>query len=148
MAEGDIVYFEGALEEAFVNWQGADILKCAVLRAGSNPLPADIDPVLADYIEATPSSGYPAGGVSLGTWANFISFLSKVTKFDSTVNPLIPADVGGNNDATHFVIYNETQATKPCLCTVDFGGNKDMTLGDLEATWHATDGLATFTLPV
>jgi len=146
MAEGDLVIFEGALEEALENWVGTDELFCAVLDPTTTPAQDDASPELGDYTEVGTGGNYTAGGLSLGTWANFVSFLAKVTTLDSTTNPLWAQDAGNDTDARWLLIYNGTQAGDPAFAFVDLGANKDMSAGDLAATWNV-NGIATFTLP-
>lgn len=148
MAAGDLIIFEEALEEALENWAAADELFCAVLDTTTTITQGDTAPKLAhaNYSEMAAVGNYSAGGQSLGTWANFVSHLAKVTKLDSTVNPLWSAHASGESDARWMLIYNGTQADDPAFAYLDLGSDKDMSAGDLGATWDAA-GIATLTLP-
>ena len=146
MAEGDLTIFNGSLEDMIENWSSTDILKCAVLDPTTAPTQADVTPALGDYTEVGTAGNYVAGGQSLGTVADFVSFLLKVTTLDSAVNPFWAQNALNDTDARWFLVYNDTIVGKPAFCFVDMGGNKNMATGDTGVTW-ASLGLATLTLP-
>ena len=147
MARGDITIFDEAWAEALANWQSSDDIRVAVLKSTSlTPVNNQVAPALGLYTEVGAAGSYSAGGMSIGTWGNFISQLLKVTTLKSITEPLWAIDALNDNDATYFLYYNATQAGDPALLFVDLGGNNDMTADALGGTQHA-NGVATITNP-
>lgn len=142
MAQGDITFFNAALEDAFENWSGTDTLKCAILDNTATPTAGDTTPALGDYTEVGTAGTYTTGGTSLGTVADFISFSGGTTTLDSATNPTWAQDASNDVDAYWGLVYNDTQAGDTALCFVDLGGPVDMSAGALTITWNAS-GLAT-----
>ena len=69
MAQGDITWFEEALETAFFKgWDTTDDIKCAILDNTATPTASFATPALADFTEVSAAGTYTAGGTSLGGW--------------------------------------------------------------------------------
>lgn len=142
MAAGDITFFNAGLEEALENWAGSDTIKIAILDNTATPTAATATPALGDFTEVGTAGTYTAGGTSLGTWANFVTFSGGTTTFDSATNPTWAQHASNDVDAYWGLIYNDTQVGDPALAYVDLGGPVDMSAGSLTITWNAS-GIAT-----
>lgn len=142
MAAGDVTFFNAGLEEALENWAGTDTIKIAILDNTAAPTASTATPALGDFTEVGAAGTYTAGGTSLGTWADFVSFSTGTTTFDSTTNPTWAQNASNDTDAYWGLIYNDTQAGDPALAYVDLGGPVDMSAGSLTITWNAS-GIAT-----
>ncbi len=138
MATGDVTVFDAAIEDAVENWAGTDTLKCAILDNTTAPTAGDSTPALGDYTEVGAAGSYTAGGVSLGTVADFISYSGGTTTFDSTTNPNWTQDGSNDADAYWGLVYNDTQAGDTAFAFVELGGPVDMSAGALTITWHAS----------
>lgn len=144
MAAGDLTIFNAGWEEALENWIGTDDIKIAILDNTTAPTAATATPGLATFTEVGTAGSYTAGGTSLGTWANFISFSTNVTTLDSATDPSWTQDASNDTDAYWGLIYNDTQAGDPALAYLDLGGPVDMSAGSLTITWNAS-GIITIT---
>lgn len=142
MATGDVTIFNAALEDAIENWAGTDTLKCAILDNTTTPTAADTTPALADYTQVGTAGSYVAGGTSLGTVADFVTFSTGTVTFDSTTNPTWAQNASNDVDAYWGLVYNDTQAGDTAFCFIELGGPVDMSAGSLTITWNAS-GLAT-----
>ncbi len=140
MATGDITVFNAAMEDAVENWSGTDTLKLAILDNTTAPTAADTTPALGDYTEVGTAGTYVAGGTSLGTLANFVTFSGTTTTFDSSTNPTWAGHASNDADASWGLIYNDTDASDNAFAFVELG-TVDMT-SDLTVTWNAS-GVAT-----
>ena len=143
MATGDLIVFDEGKRNMQL-WDGADVLKCAILDNTTAPTAADATPELSDYTEVGTGGNYVAGGVSLGTWAAFLTESAGTVKYDSATNPNWPQDAGNDNDAFWGLVYNDTNGTNQAFAFVELGGPVDMSAGSLTVTWNAA-GLATLT---
>lgn len=142
MATGDVTVFNEA--KAYMidgGWEGADDLKCAILDNTTAPLVGDVAPVLGDYTEVGTGGIYVAGGLSLGTLADFITESGGVMTADSAVDPSWAQDGGNDVDAWWGLIYHVV--TGLAIAFVELGGPVDMQAGDLTITW---DGAGIFTI--
>lgn len=144
MAVGDVVVFNEALEHALENWAGADTMKIALLTSAVTPTQADTTPALADYTQVSQVGSYTTGGVSLGTFANFVSFSGAVTKFDSATDPNWAQNASGPSTPRWGLIYNDTDANDRAFAYVDLGSTINLANGALTITWNAS-GIATIT---
>ena len=142
MATGDVTVFDEALEDALENWSGSDTIKCAILDNTTAPTAGTATPALGDFTEVGTGGSYTAGGVSLGTWADFISEAAGTTTFDSSTNPNWTQNASNDTDAYWGLIYNDTDASDRAFAFVDLGGPVDMSAGALTITWNAS-GIAT-----
>jgi hypothetical protein len=142
MARGDVTVFDAAFEDAIENWAGTDTLKLAILDNTATPAASTATPSLGDFTEVGTAGNYTAGGTSLGTVADFISFSGGTTTFDSSTNPTWAANASNDADAYWGLIYNDTQVGDPAFAFVDLGGPVDMSAGSLTVTWNAS-GIAT-----
>lgn len=145
MAAGDVTVFDAAIEAAVENWSGSDTLKCAILDNTVAPTAGDTTPALGDYTEVGTAGSYTAGGTSLGTLANFVSFSGGTTTFDSATNPTWTQNGSNDADAYWGLVYDDTVTTPvadEAFAFVDLGGPVDMSAGALTITWNAS-GLAT-----
>jgi len=124
------------------DWASTDVIYCALITNGTVPTAADTTPALGDYTEVTPGGNYSAGGVSLGTLADFVSQSSGTVTLDSTTNPNWAQHASNPTNAYYAIVYNNTQAGDPAWFYVDLAGPVDMTAGDLTITWNAS-GLGT-----
>lgn len=142
MAQGDITLFHDGLKSALESWITTDVIKCAVLDGTTAPTAADVDPVLLDYTEVGTGGTYVAGGISLGTWGDFITQTLGTILFDTTINPSWAQDAGNDTDARWLLIYNDTQTGNPAFAFGDLGADFDMTAAPLTINWPA-GGIAT-----
>lgn len=145
MARGDLTLFQEFEEYAQENFAGTDVIKCAILDDTVTPTAADATPSLDDYTEVGTAGSYTAGGVSLGTWADFITQSGAVTKYDSATDPSWTQDASNDVDAYWALIYNSTDANHRAIGFVDLGGPVDMTAGPLSIAWNA-GGILTSTI--
>lgn len=143
MATGDIIVFnEARAYQLDGGWEPADVMFCAVLDNTTAPLVGDTTPALADYTQVGVGGIYVAGGVTIGTWGDFVDQTAGTVTFDSVTNPTWAQDAGNDVDAYWGLVYNNTQATDPAWCFVELGGPVDMSAGALTITWNAS-GLST-----
>ena len=144
MAVGDVVVFNVALERALENWAGADVMKCALVTVAVTPTQADATVTLATYTQCAQVGSYTTGGVSLGTWANFVTFSGAVTKFDSATDPNWAQHASGPSTPRWGILYNDTDASDNAFAFVDLGSTINLANGALTITWNAS-GIATIT---
>lgn len=144
MATGDVTFFNAAFENMIENASGTDTLRCAILDNTTTPTAATATPALGDFTEVGTAGTYVAGGTSLGTLANFVSFSGGTTTFDSTNNPTWAQNGLNDTDAYWGLVYNddETSPIDSAYAFVELGGPVDMSAGALTITWNAS-GLAT-----
>lgn len=142
MAQGDVTVFNAAFEEAIENWAGTDTLKCAILDNTTAPAAGTATPALGDFTEVGTAGSYTAGGISIGTVADFVSFSGGTTTFDSTTDPQWTQNASNDTDAYWGLIYNDDQAGDPAFAFVELDGPIDMSSGALQITWNSS-GLAT-----
>ena len=118
--------------------------KCMLVESGYTPNFAT-DSVFGDVGNEVTGTGYTAGGEAL----------TGVT-FDITggaVNAIITWDAGDvtwtsstiTNAAA--VIYNTSEANKPLIAYVDFGGNFSTTSGTFQIVWNASGVFTLDTTP-
>jgi hypothetical protein len=139
MAQGDITFFEEALDDAFFNgWASADTIKCAILDNTATPTAAFATPALGDFTEVGTSGTYTAGGYSLGTWGGNSIEAGGTLTFDSATNPVLTATASNDADAFWALLYNDTQTGDPAFAFVDLGGPIDGTAATLTINWNAT----------
>jgi len=139
MAQGDITFFEEALDDAFFNgWASADTIKCAIITNGTVPTAADATPALGDYTEVATSGTYTAGGYDIGTWGGNSVEAGGTLTFDSATNPVLTATASNGADAYYGVLYNDTQTGDPAFAFVDLGGPIDGTASTLTINWNAS----------
>ena len=139
MATGDVTIFEEAMAYMLDGgWEAADVIKLAILDDTTTPAADDTTPALGDYTEVGTSGTYVSGGISLGTWGDFISQSSGTVTADSTTNPTWAQDASNDADAYWGLIYNDTDAGDLAIGFVDLGGPVDMSAGDLTVTWNAS----------
>lgn len=144
MANGDLTWFSEA--KAFMadgGWEPTDDIKVALITNAVVPTAADTTPALTDYTEVTAGGNYAAGGASIGNWGTVVSQTGGAAKISSATNPSWAQIAGNPTNAYYAIIYNATDAAKPALAFVDIGGPRNMTLGSLTVTWHAS-GIATW----
>lgn len=85
--------------------------------------------------ELATAGGYTAGGATLASKA---VTQAATTKWDA-------ADVAWTSasfTAAHAVIYDDTVANDPLICSIDFGGNQTVVSGTFTIQFHA-DGIIT-----
>ena len=144
MAVGDVVVFNVALERALESWAGADVMKIALVTTAVTPAQGDATVTLVTWTQCANVGSYTTGGVSLGTWANFVTFSGAVTKFDSSTDPNWAQNASGPSTPRWGIIYNDTDASDNAFAFVDLGAVIDLVNGALTITWNAS-GIATIT---
>jgi len=145
MAAGDFkTFYEGRALMLDTGWAAADTMKIALVTTATTPTQSTVTPALADFTEVTPGGNYTAGGISLGTWANFVTQSTSTVTFDSATDPSWAQNASNPNNARWGIVYNSTAAGSPAFGYVDLGAVIDMTTGALTITWNAS-GLATIT---
>ena len=139
MAQGDITFFEEALDDAFFNgWASADTVKVAILDNTATPTAAFATPALGDFTEVGTSGTYTAGGYDIGTWGGTSIEAGGTLTFDSATNPVLTATASNDADAYWGLLYNDTQEGDPSFAFVDLGGPIDGTASTLTINWNAS----------
>lgn len=139
MAQGDITYFDEALDTSFFGgWATTDDIKCAVLDNTTAPTAATATPTLGDFTEVGTAGTYVAGGTSLGNWGTLSTEAGGTLTFDSATNPTWASDALNDVDAYWGLLYNDTQAGDPAIAFVELGGPVDMTASTLTINWNAS----------
>ena len=145
MAVGDIsVYNEAKGYMVDGGWEPADSMRIDLVLATSTPLIADVAPDPTDYNLATSTEGEQI----LDTLTLMVTTSGSTMTFDDTAASQTWAQGGGLSTTVRWaIIYNFTATTphtKPCICFVDLGSDRDLTAGSLTITWHAS-GIFTIT---
>ena len=119
--------------------------KCMLVQSGYTPN-FDTDSVFGDVGNEVTGAGYTAGGEALtgvtfditGGAANAIITwdAADVTWTASTIT-----------NAAAAVIYNTSEANKPLIAYVDFGGNFSTTSGTFQIVWNASGVFTLDTTP-
>ena len=139
MAVGDVTFFEEALEYIWDGgFEGADVIKCAILDNTVTPTAAFATPALGDFTEVGTGGTYSAGGISLGTLADAVSETGGTMKFDSATDPTWALHASNDVDAWWGLIYNDTDGGDRAIAFVELAGPVDMQAGELKITWNAS----------
>lgn len=125
-----------------VDWL-ADTIKVMLVKNTYTP-----DQDAHDYLDdisastnETTATGYTAGGYTLASKTNTVDSANNLVKFDAAD---VTWTITGTCTAAYAVIYDYTgggtDATRPLLGYVDFGGDATATDGTFKITWD-TDGI-------
>ena len=115
--------------------------KCMLVESGYTPN-FDTDSVFGDVGNEVTGAGYTAGGEALTGITFAISGgtitwdAGDVTWTGSTIT-----------NAAAAVIYNTSEANKPLIAYVDFGGNFSTTSGTFQIVWNASGVFTLDTTP-
>ena len=115
--------------------------KCMLVQSGYTPN-FDTDSVFGDVSNEVTGTGYTAGGEALTGMTFAISGgtitwdAGDVTWTSSTIT-----------NAAAAVIYNTSEANKPLIAYVDFGGNFSTTSGTFQIVWNASGVFTLDTTP-
>ena len=115
--------------------------KCMLVQSGYTPN-FDTDSVFGDVGNEVTGAGYTAGGEALTGVTFAISGgtitwdAGDVTWTGSTIT-----------NAAAAVIYNTSEANKPLIAYVDFGGNFSTTSGTFQIVWNASGVFTLDTTP-
>tara|TARA_R110000796_G_scaffold112521_1_gene224061 strand:- start:112 stop:555 length:444 start_codon:yes stop_codon:yes gene_type:complete len=115
--------------------------KCMLVQSGYTPN-FDTDSVFGDVGNEVTGAGYTAGGEALTGITFAISGgtitwdAADVTWTGSTIT-----------NAAAAVIYNTSEANKPLIAYVDFGGNFSTTSGTFQIVWNASGVFTLDTTP-
>ena len=115
--------------------------KCMLVKAAYTPN-FDTDSVFTDVSSEVSGTGYTAGGEAMTAITFAISGgtitwdAGDVTWTGSTIT-----------DARAAVIYNTSEANKPLIAYVDFGGNFSTTSGTFQIVWNASGVFTLDTTP-
>lgn len=155
MAQGEITLFNQFKKDLGLKIHNldTDTYKLALVKSAAN---GGIDPVAStadprwgaggttnlSSSEVTAGGNYSSGGISLGdvTWTDE----SGTMEWDAPTNPSWAVDASNPTNARWGIIYNDTATGKQAVAFVDLGADKDMTAGDLDVTWNATNGIWRF----
>ena len=115
--------------------------KCMLVKAAYTPN-FDTDSVFTDVSSEVSGTGYTAGGevmtgITFAISGGTITWdAGDVTWTGSTIT-----------DARAAVIYNTSEANKPLIAYVDFGGNFSTTSGTFQIVWNASGVFTLDTTP-
>lgn len=133
MASGIYNRFKANLMNKEVDLE-ADTIK-VMLMSGSHAFTATHNEIVSVGGNEISGTGYTASGATLASKA---VTQAATTKWDA-------ADVSWTTatfTAAHAVIYDDTVAGDPLICSIDFGGNQTVSSGTFTIQWHA-DGIVT-----
>jgi hypothetical protein len=149
MAQGDVVFFDQALVDAWSAKHNlaSDTIKVGLISSAVTPAATTSDPrwgaggsTNLSTNELSAGGNYTAGGATIVSTSIVLS--AGVAKFDG--NDISWAASGSNpsTSARWGIIYNSTDAGKRCLGYVDLGSDFDMRTGQLDIVWNAS-GIST-----
>jgi len=113
---------------------GGDTIKVALMKTGHSASTSDDDDwTSVSANELDNGNGYTTGGATLANQATSVDDTDNEGVFDAD-------DVTWSSatfTAYNAVLYDDTEANKALICSIDFGGAKTATNGDFVLQWDS-----------